>query len=505
MRHRGRFKGSALVPFPPSKATKAQAREGSLDIFTEIGSTGLKRSGSFLQAEFVHNLRGQRGQEQWTEFEANCAIANAGIRIIKTIAKKAPWDFEGEHAEFVKECWEDQSCSTSHVVDGMLTMLTAGFALMETVYKVRNGRDATAMSPGSASKYSDGRIGWRKIELRAADTITEWLFDDENGGGLRGAVQQAAPDWRRVELPLSKCLLLRLTAPNNSPEGQSLLRGAYWEYYGMKRLQEVALIAAERWGVGFPVARIPGKHLATDASAGDQAIAESWRNVVTNMRADEQAAIVIPSDHGEDGKPLYDLTLLTAGGERVMDLNTMVIRCETRIAQVLLADFLMLGHEGVGARNLGDSKVDLFTASLESILGSIADTMTRHAIPRLLALNGLNAGDTRMVHGSLSTKDVQSALATITALAQTGDLPGESTIRELYANAGLDANNRDLDRRFPDEPEDPEVAEAVKRRKAKPKTKRVVLWRGGGPVVSTSARKRKCEVCGKTPARCDCP
>src|SRR3990167_5649507 len=94
------------------------------------------------------------------------------------------------------------------------------------------------------SRYSDGRIGIRKLGFRGQETLLRWEFDDH--GGVQGMIQQAPPGFKLVEIPIAKSLLVRVSSEKNNPEGISLLRNAYRPYYIKTNIEEIEVIGAER-------------------------------------------------------------------------------------------------------------------------------------------------------------------------------------------------------------------------------------------------------------------
>ena len=84
----------------------------------------------------------------------------------------------------------------------ILSFLPFGFAYCEIVYKKRQGPDQK--DSRRKSKYSDGKVGWRKIALRAQETLWDWEFDRFLiGKGVDGADNRlldviAEPQLRRV-------------------------------------------------------------------------------------------------------------------------------------------------------------------------------------------------------------------------------------------------------------------------------------------------------------------
>jgi hypothetical protein len=80
--------------------------------------------------------------------------------------------------------------------------------------------------------------------------------------------------------------------------------------------------------------------------------------------------------------------LMTSGGARQFDTNTIISRYEQRILMTVLADFIMVGHQDTGSYALHVDKTGIFRTALNSIVKSVADVFNRTEIPRLFALNG---------------------------------------------------------------------------------------------------------------------
>ncbi len=153
-----------------------------------------------------------------------------------------------DQAEFVASCMSDMSITWEDFVSSALGFLVYGYSLHEIVYKRRQGET----DDGTSSMFDDGKIGWRKLPVRAQDTITEWRLDAN--GGIEGAIQQDPTAGTNVYLPIDKCLLFRTTTRLNNPQGRSILRSAYVSYYYQKRISELEAIGIERDLAGLPVA-----------------------------------------------------------------------------------------------------------------------------------------------------------------------------------------------------------------------------------------------------------
>jgi hypothetical protein len=407
----------------------------------EIGATGLKRTGGYIQEEFLQELRGQRGAKVYREMADNSAVLGGCLYAIEQLISGVDWRVDPveqkdtksqEYAEFIKGAMDDMSRSWEECVSEILSMLVYGYAPMEIVYKRRQGPDADP-----ASKYKDGAIGWRKIALRKQESIVRWEFEDE--GGLKAVVQQPAPDYIERVIPIEKFLLFRTKADGNDPQGRSILRSAYYSYYFAKKLIEISAVGAERNLVNIPVGRVPGSALAAEAATQEAAAADAMREIVERLHQHEQASIVISSDLGEGGQKVYDVELLKAGGSsQTMDVKSLIEHFELREAMALLMDVLLIGHEGSGSYALSSNRTELVTRALNAILDKVASVFNRHGIPRLGKLNGWDEEKYPLLaHADVQTADLAGITAFLEGMAKAGVdvFPDEELTRYLYGLA----------------------------------------------------------------------
>ena len=165
----------------------ARAAGGAVDAKlgrTEIGVAGFKVSGGLLDEEIFRELQGARGLKTYTEMQADPILgaAMSSIDLLMSSAKsevspasQEPQDIEA--ADFVQSCLDDLSTAWTETRSEFGSMLPYGWAAHEIVYKVRAG---AAASPGESSRFTDGRIGWRKLAPRAPTTLSR------GGGGRLG-------------------------------------------------------------------------------------------------------------------------------------------------------------------------------------------------------------------------------------------------------------------------------------------------------------------------------
>lgn len=361
------------------------------NLFKETGITGLRRAGGYVQEEFLPQLAGYRAIQVFREMKDNDPVVGAILYAIDKLVRQVPWRVQPastrledqQAAKFLESCINDMSTSWEDTISEIMSMLAFGWSIHEIVYKKRNGpnRDST-----KNSKYDDGAIGWRKLPIRAQETRQEWVFDER--GGIQGMYQSAPPDYTLVLLPIEKSLLFRTTTAKNNPEGRSVLRNAYRSWYFKRRIEEIEAIGVERDLAGFPIMYVDPDIMRADAPGWKQTIFNDYKEAVVNIRRDQQEGMVLPAIYDDNNNQLYRLELLSAGGGRQFDTNTIITRYDQRIATTVLADFILLGQANHGSYALSSDKTNLFALSVRTWLEIIKNVMNQHAVPRLFNVNG---------------------------------------------------------------------------------------------------------------------
>lgn len=408
------------------KKVRVQKNEDGEQVidYREVGSTGLKRFSGFIYEDFLQELTGPRAIQTYKEMSLNDATVASMLFAIKSLCRRVPWRVkcaselpqDQDAGEFLDSCMNDMSQTWIDTIDEILSMLEYGYSIEEIVYKRRCG---DVFDPTMRSKHSDGRIGWRKLSIRSQDSVYRWQFDDH--GGIQGVEQLAPPHYYHVTIPIEKMLLFRTTVQKNNPEGRSLLRGAYRSWYNKKFIENIEGIGVERDLAGLPCALVPPEILSSGASEGEQALLANIKNIIVNIRRDEQEGVVFPMAYGPNDKPMYELKLLSSGGQRQFDTDKIINRYDQRIAMTMLADFLFLGQNNVGSFALVDSRTNLFATAVGAQLDIIADVFNRYAIPRLFALNDFQISDyPTITHGDLESSDPKAIGDYIQKLAMSG-------------------------------------------------------------------------------------
>jgi len=431
----------------------------------EIGSTGLKRSSGgmgLVSEEFLRELSGERGIRVYREMSDNDYVVGAVLYTIQSLIRQVEWHIEGDEqaAEFIDSCIKDMSTSWEDTLIDILSMLPYGWSWHEIVYKLRKGEHD---DPRHNSKYSDGKLGWRKLPIRAQDTLYEWDFDEE--GGTQAMLQMPPPNYDIRKIPIDNSLLFRTATHKGNPEGRSILRSAYRPWYLKKHIENIEAIGIERDLAGMPI--IYRSELV--ASQYDTEL----KNILRNIKRNEQEGILLPLIFDPEGNEQLKFELIKAAGSRQIDTNAVINRLDRAIAMTSLADFIMLGQT-VGSFALSSDKTRLFSLALHAILGSIASVYNQYGFPRLLRINGIKIKDPekqpRLVFADIETPNLDELGRYITSLAGAGMrlFPDDDLENYLRTSASLPERPEEG---FPTPP--PEAGDEKLNQGTKPKPKLV--------------------------------
>ena len=358
-------------------------------------------NGQIRSDEFLPELRGKKAIRKYREMRDNDstigAVMYATEQVLRDVdLKVCPCD-DSEEAKREADFVESVLCDMDHTLDDhiaeALSCLSYGFAWFEVVYKRRVG--PTQSNDKKRSKYTDGRMGVRKIAMRAPWTVSRFDVDNKTGD-IQGVYQDGGyAGTTKHYIPSRKSLYYRTTSLNGDPSGRSILRNAYTSYEYLNNLQAIEAIAVERELAGIPVARIPSEYLSPDATSSQVQFKSNLEQILRDVKFNEQGYIITPSDTypDKDGSPtnirLVDVELMSSSGSRNIDIDPIVKRYQHDIARSVLSEFLMLGSQG-GSYALSKSKTDLFLRALESYIQQIVDVLNKQLVERLWELNGLD-------------------------------------------------------------------------------------------------------------------
>ena len=428
-----------------------------MNTFREYGKTGLFRFDTgWIYEEFLRELQGRKGIEVYKEMSENDDIIGAILFATEMLMRQSKWSIQEagteqadlDAAEFVRTCMDDMEETWSDFISEVLSFLTYGWSYHEIVYKRRMGR---SKNPETNSKYTDGLIGWRKLPIRSQDTLWEWKYDEKDN--LIGLVQCAPPLYEQVFIPIEKALHFKTKSRKGNPEGRSVLRNCYRNWYFKRRMQGIEGIGIERDLAGLPVLEAPeGVDIWSDEYAAELAKAE---RIVRSVRRDEREGIVLGNG--------WKFSLTSTGGRRQFDTNQIIERYDTRMAMTVLADFVLLGHQAVGSFALSSDKTELFGVALGAFLDLICEVFNNQAIPRLIDINGEHfAGITDypiLTHGDIETQDLGQLGEFVSKMVGIGAITPDESMED-YLRLAADLPERDPETAYmgnqkpPEQPQD---------------------------------------------------
>jgi hypothetical protein len=409
--------------------------------FPELGRTGLVQFSGYIHEEIQRELTGTRWARNVREMISNDPIVWTPFFAIDCLTKQVTWDTEtnkkdpqgDQWAQFVRECFDDMAQPWRDTVSEIHSYLPWGFSYHEIVLKRRDG---------IASKYRDGKIGWKKWPIRAQESKERWEFDDN--GGIQGMWQRAAPKYDVNLIPIEKSLLFRTTTHKNNPEGHPLTRPIFRPWYFRKHIQNIEAIGVERDLAGLPCLYVPQEIIDAEDGSPLAAIRDYLKTVITSIKNNEQAGLLLPSNQytpEQGGGAMYRFELASTGGTKQFDTRRIIQGYNLEIVLTLLLDFLLMGHEKVGSFALASSKTDMFGYALGAFLDSDCEIVNRHAIPRLLALNGAPQSTLenppRLTHGDIESIDIEVIASFIATMTGAGFNLTDQQLQYLLKQGGL--------------------------------------------------------------------
>ncbi|WNO25825.1 portal protein [Arthrobacter phage Altadena] len=307
-----------------------------------------------------------------------------------------------------------------HLQDALLA-LPLGFMAFERVYIV------APATPDEIASTGLSRVAHiRKLAPRMPSTVTQIHVGAD--GGLAGISQYSTDPTgygKEIFIPVDKLVYYTIRKEGADWSGVSILRTAYKDWLIKDKLVRLNAQIIERNGMGIPVVSYDGQKV-------DQTSAE---RIGRGLRAGATAFAALP-----DGA---SLTLQGVTGT-TRDALPSIQHHNQEMTRSALAMFLDLGHDA-GARSLGDTFLDFFTASLQTVADRLAETFTEHVIRDFVELNfGPDEPYPVLEPGSLSANKeiVADSLKTLVeAKLLTPDDPLEVRIREELGLPEADASS----------------------------------------------------------------
>lgn len=389
---------------------------------------------------------------------SNNPIIGGVLRQITMYIRQVSWYLEpaneSSEALKVKEFYQEQLDGMRNLWPGetmpqFLTFLNWGWSMLEIIYR----------------QLPDGRIGWDEWRLIPQETRWKWILDDR--GDAKFLVQIDPQTFEEINVPLWKCIHIRDTARNNSPEGFTLLRVAYDAFFYRTGFQQLEGTLFERFG-GVQVARLPGSDIEENAPAYQE-----LKKVVTTLGINSQTGLILSSDRDPATNEYYqDFRIeAPAAGATVPSADTIINRYANEIVGVFGAAITRTGQDGSGSYALADIQAEVFQRNMEAYLDLIADNIQNQAFVRLaeMPFNDIPRElIPKLRHGQLNEVSLKDLGTFLVSLAQAGVIEDSPELR-AYTHSRASIPTPPLDQMKKEFEERQQAEEAVQDTKIPPR------------------------------------
>lgn len=368
---------------------------------SEMGNLGLNIFNGVSSNELKRELNFPNSVNTFREMSYHPTI-NAGLTLFENIISKATWKFnppenateeEKNQAKLVESMMHDMETPWSEFIKDALSANRFGFSVHEKVFRKRY--------QSNGSLYNDGLVGWKKLPIRAQESIDKFVFSEDGNEiiGVKQNLSRLNNDGNRfvrrssneVIIPRSKFILFRTGNHRGDPYGKSPLREVYLAWKFLVAFEEMEATGVAKDLQGIPVLYMPAQYLAADSSPEVQAIRSYYENALRNMQAGSQSAVILPQIFDEVSKqPLFKLELLSVDGKKAFDIDKIKNYYKNLIFTGMVSDILQLGQSSTGSFALGSIKNSMSGNYAERLLKEIVDVLNRELVRTTYELNGWN-------------------------------------------------------------------------------------------------------------------
>lgn len=418
----------------------------------EMGNLGLKVFNGVTNAELKRELNFPNNVQTYKEMSYHPAI-NAPLTLFENIISKATWlvvppkdatEKEKNQCKLIESMMHDMDQPWEDFIKDSLSSLRYGFAVHEKVYYRRYA--------SNGSLFNDGVTGWKKIPIRAQESIDRFVFS-EDGNDIIGVKQNlsrlndtfgryANRAESEIVIPRSKFLLFRTGNHRGDPYGVSPLRDAYLAWKFLTAMEDMEATGVAKDLQGLPVLSLPAQYMAADAPAEVVALRQYYENFMRNLQVGEQSAVMLPMIYDEASKqPLFKLELLSVDGKKNFDIAKIKEYYKALIFTSLFSGILTLGDTSTGSFALGSIKNSMSGSYAYKLLKEVTTMLNRDLIRQTYVLNGWDTSRMGMLDfDGLEESDLETFSKAVQRMGATGYLPKTiDVVNTVLDSLGMDA------------------------------------------------------------------
>lgn len=420
------------------------------DTTTPAAALSYAHSGGQVDDEYLSELRGTRGRRTLRQMGDNATIAGL-LSALHALFRTTEWHVDPAQAvEDVDTAAEQAGWAYRAITEMGDPTHPLGGSWDSFLYIC-----ATALENGWAytdicrKLQDDGTIGIGQVTHVHPETLDKW----EGQERVVGLWQYPPNGGISRYIPLERAVLFVPEPWKGSPEGRSILRPAYSDWFYRERLVSFRAILAERMS-GFPVvtcnpAAVQAPEGATDAEKNRAAaVKREIDSIAPNIKVNKQAGVTLYTSPyqnlGKDGELTYTdtmqlkLELLSPSGSNMVDYDRAIQDHEMNIARAALATWLMMGSTGTsGAENGVATQRDAFIQAAKANLNALATCLSRQLVPMLWKWNGLDERYMPTVRaGRIDTASLESLGRYIESLTRSGVVLNDPETEEHLRREG---------------------------------------------------------------------
>lgn len=441
------------------------------------GRSGTVNTRGFIQdREFNRLLRWPLNLDEYDKMRRTDPTVRWMLALVSTPVRAALWQIEPPENPTPEEM--EATCFARHAIfeemDGgwdehlrqLLTYLDFGHSVFEREAELRPVEfDVDPLEFGEDPTHVKREaFVLASLAPRLQRTIQRWMVDPKQPSRLVKIIQWLADGHEPsiTEIDADRCLIYVNEKEGDDWRGVSILRSAWKAYFTKMELQNIEAIAFERTA-GLPVVYPPDE-------AGDDQL-EAVEEAVRAMRQGESVYIVMPGPKQQTSRSgtvtegnhwLIENLAVDAGAGMAAEFGSAISRYDTEMAKNVMASFMQLGMQEVGARATADVQQDPYYQAIEAHVSYIEDTFTEGVLRPLVDWNYTVDRYPRLKASKIQAKNAEVIATAVKGLVEAGviqpDEPLEDFMREL-----LDAPDRDPDyEEDEDEPEEETQGERPK-------------------------------------------
>lgn len=424
---------------------------------SEMGYLGISMFNGVSKDELKQELNWPSSVKTFKTMSYHSTI-NSALTLFDNLIGKASWSMkppkdateeEKKQCEIVESMMIDMEETWPEFIRDILSMNVYGFSVHEKVYRRR--------FKANGSLFNDGIIGWKKLPIRAQETIDKFIFSSD-GNEIQGVKQTltGVTDYsnrfanrkkQEVILPKSKILLFRSGKHRGDPFGKSPLRDAYLAWRFLTALEDLEATGVSKDLNGLPILYLPPQYLSADASDSQKAIKTYYENAMRNLQMNQQSAMILPNAYDPESKqPLFKLELLSVDGKKAFDINKIKDYYKNLIVTSLFSEVTSMGQTQVGSFALGSLKNTMTGLAAEAMMKVIVEVLNRDLIRQTYELNNWpvdRAGT--LDYDGLEDVDLESLSKAYQRYSSTGLLElDREVLNAVRESVGIDPLDNDL-------------------------------------------------------------